>query len=140
MKKLVFGILMTLIFSVPLIAQPVEYFIPEKSDLIGMSDSITELVKHKPEIQLKELDVYLKSLTVLQDKILKAKPGPINVTPEVTALLEAHKSLHKILKAKPDIYKQYPKVELYILHLDQMQEWMADINEWLMEERRSQQQ
>jgi len=132
MKKLMITGLLAIIFCLPLFAQPGEIFIPDKADVVVMNDSITELVKSTPEIKLKELDVFTKSLTVFQDKLVKAEKKPINVTPEINQVLTSYKSLNKVIKANPDIVKEHPELMRYFHNVDEFLEWAMEHCLWTL--------
>lgn len=134
MKKMIFSLLVAMFFAMPLFAQPGGLFIPDKADLMGITDSTDALIKLKPDIKLKELDVFAKSLTTLQSTIKKAKVKPISVGPQVNQVMTAYKSLNKVIKARPDLVKKTPELARYIEDISKYLDFMSKANEWTQEE------
>jgi len=134
MKKMLTVIMLAMIFCLPAIAQPVEYFIPDKADLMAMNDSITTLVKHVPKVEIKEFQELSKGLEALNKKLVKSDK-PINVTKEITQLYSIRQSIDAMIKKNPDIVKEHDNLLPYLIHYDQMMEWLREANEWAREQR-----
>lgn len=134
MKKMIFSLLVAMFFAMPLFAQPGGLFIPDKADLMAITDSTDALIKLKPDIKLKELDVFTKSLTKLQSTITKAKVKPISVGPQINQVMTAYKSLNKVIKVRPDLVKKTPELARYIQDISSYLGYMSKVNKWTPEE------
>jgi len=134
MKKMIPVIMLAMIFCLPAIAQPVEYFIPDKSDVMEMNDSISELVKITPNVELKEFQKLTKGLEALNKKLVKSDK-PIDVTKEITQLVSIRKNIDALIKKNPDVVKGNDSLLPYLIHYDQMMEWLYEANQWAREQR-----